>query len=380
MSYEIKPTSFVFTHEKLTPIVGRPTYQSVSQLKREVYANAGQNPCTLGGATRGYLGMIMPAAEYAEHQRKTDRPIVPFNLPPEPPMDATEAAIDHYTKITIDYGAMESALRRQIVEAVDIQYIKKFSDKIMGFGETAPHVFIDHLNKTYAKITLDDLIANSDKLKDKWDASEPIHQLWSRIDEIQEFAADGKQPISDAIVMQSTLNVLKQTGVFTTDIKIWEKTPADQWMLEEFKQYFEDSDNTRETTTSKQAGYHTANNATDNKPKPKRGATNTTGTTATLTTTVDKSDPKYGTCMVLDDETYIYYCWSHGGTTTANHISSTCTRPKDGHKHNATWRNMQGGSLTMNFTKANKQAAAEAYKTKMARANAAVVEADDNTN
>jgi hypothetical protein len=380
MAYEIKPTSFVFTHEKLTPIVGRPTYQSVSQLKREVYANAGQNPCTLGGATRGYLGMVMPAAEYEDHQRKTNRPTVPFNFPPEPPMDATEAAIDHYTKITIDYGAMESALRRQIVEAVDIQYIKKFSDKIMGFGETAPHVFIDHLTKTYAKITLDDLLANNDKLKEKWDASEPIHQLWTRIDEIQEFASDGKQPISDAIVMQATLNVLKQTGVFATDIKIWEKTPAEQWTLDEFKQYFEDSDNTRETTTSKQAGYHTANNASDNKPKPKQGATTTTGTTATTTTTVDKSDPKYGTCMVLDDDIRVYYCWSHGGTTNSVHLSSTCTRPKDGHKRNATWRNMQGGSTTMNFTKANKIAAAEAYKTKMARANAAVVETDDNTN
>jgi hypothetical protein len=141
MSYEIKPTLLVLTHEKLTPIVGRPTYQSVSLLKREVYANAGQNPCTLGGATRGYLGMVTPAEDYAEHQCKTNRPIVPFSLPPEPQIDATEATIDHYTKITIDYGAMESALQRQIVEAVDIQYIQNSPTKSWDWRDstTCPH-------------------------------------------------------------------------------------------------------------------------------------------------------------------------------------------------------------------------------------------------
>jgi hypothetical protein len=60
-----KATTFIFTHDKLTPIMGEPDHETLQQLKREIYANAYANVSTLGGGSRGYLGMLMPPVEYA---------------------------------------------------------------------------------------------------------------------------------------------------------------------------------------------------------------------------------------------------------------------------------------------------------------------------
>ena len=70
MSIDIKATTFVFPHEILTPIVGKPTHETVKLLRKEAYANAYENECTLGGGDNGYLGLIMPANEYRDIQIK----------------------------------------------------------------------------------------------------------------------------------------------------------------------------------------------------------------------------------------------------------------------------------------------------------------------
>ncbi len=41
--------------------------------------------------------------------------------------------------------------------------------------------------------------------------------------------------------------------------------------------------------------------------------------------------------------TGIFYCWTHGMTFSAAHTSATCAHKNEGHKDNATLRNMQGG-------------------------------------
>ena len=43
---------------------GKPAIFTVAQLRKEVYANARSVDCTGGGRANGFLGIVMPAAQY----------------------------------------------------------------------------------------------------------------------------------------------------------------------------------------------------------------------------------------------------------------------------------------------------------------------------
>ena len=57
--------------------------------------------------------------------------------------------------------------------------------------------------------------------------------------------------------------------------------------------------------------------------------------------TEGKTKPK---AQVLIDGFPCTYCWTHGITSNLQHTSATCTRPKQGHKKEATYENKMGGS------------------------------------
>ena len=62
------PSVEVFTNSfptQLTPIVGKPTYTTLTTLKDQLKANAASVPTTLGGGNHGYLGLILSPATYA---------------------------------------------------------------------------------------------------------------------------------------------------------------------------------------------------------------------------------------------------------------------------------------------------------------------------
>jgi hypothetical protein len=386
-----KATTFIFTHDKLTPIVGEPDHGTLQQLKREIYANAYSNVSTLGGGGRGYLGMLMPPVEYANKQELAGQPNEPFMFPARPPADTNEYELHEYEQIKLDYYAMENSLRKQLVEAIEDEYIKVFKDDDVEYGEVKPSTMLAHLIATYGKITQAAVAENIEKLKLPWDASESIQKLWSRINTIQKFAQAAGQPIGDPAIIHATLELIKQTGVFTTNIAMWQNTPEENWTMVAFKAFFDNADKFRDKTTTKQAGYHTAQNVTGtNKLKPDKkspgGASTANGQTVGGTAngqteiTLDENHPDYGTVILVDKVTAVYYCHSHGGTTNPNHLSRNCTRPKEGHVPNATWRNLQGGCMNLNCFKQNRIYNQENYKQRTAARANATIATDDNTN
>ena len=54
-----------FEFETLTPIIGKPDYQSLKRLKDQIKANAQAVPSTLGGGQHGLLGLVLSDVEYA---------------------------------------------------------------------------------------------------------------------------------------------------------------------------------------------------------------------------------------------------------------------------------------------------------------------------
>jgi len=56
--------TLTFPHPHLMPIVGTPNNTSLKLLTKNIYANVCAIPSTCGGCGHGYLGLIMPVAEY----------------------------------------------------------------------------------------------------------------------------------------------------------------------------------------------------------------------------------------------------------------------------------------------------------------------------
>ena len=94
------------------------------------------------------------------------------------------------------------------------------------------------------------------------------------------------------------MKILKDTGVFNTQLDQWREIPETDWTWNDFEDKFTTHDDTRLLNlTTAQAGYHAANAA---KTPVKREAS----------TTPDKNPYLCGP---------LYYCWTHGFTRFPNH-------------------------------------------------------------
>jgi hypothetical protein len=339
----MKATTFVFPHETLTKIDGIPTHESMTLIRKELYANAYANECTLGGGDNGYLGLIMPTEKYIQLQRDNNvtRPIE-FKQPDPPDPTASATVITTTSKIILDCKTMEAQLKQQLLAAVDREYLNALDDDCMGLGQVKAKALLAFMEKKYDIITYDEIIANRAKLDEPWDASEPIHKLWSRTLKVQRFATAGKKPIDDDTAMHALLNVLKDTGVFMTHITIWKQKPVNTWTMSAFQEFFDEANRERDTHTAKEAGYANA---------VKTGPKSTTERANIATSDTGIAHDKY--IMTFGNQK-VYYCWSHGGGTNAKHTSATCNRPKSGHINLATWDNTCGGCTDILISQQNK--------------------------
>jgi hypothetical protein len=366
MSNDTKTTTFNFPFEKLTPIVGEPTNATITILKRQIYANAMENMCTLGCGTLGYLGLIMPTTDYRSKQlaMAPGVPFQPFDKPtPTEPEDDDTATGEEYKedkRKLRDYNAMESRLKQQLLAAIDNTFITSLEDSEVGFAMVTSKNILEYISTEYGVITLDELAENVEKLNEPWNSEQPIRMLWDRIRECQRIGTAGGEPISNRMAMFTALKLLDGTGVFSTHTHGWRQTYPLQsaWSIDTFKEFFNHADKERKKTmTTKDAGFHGANAATKIAPTP-------TTTPATTTTNNTRNDSQF---VDPSSGRKIYYCWSHGGSLNPDHTSAKCLYPKEGHQKEATWMNMMDGccemKLSKNKIKKNKKTAAAATTT-----------------
>jgi hypothetical protein len=341
MSTKVKATTFLSAHSELTVIVGKPNHVSIQKLKKQVFANAMANPCIAGGKF-GYLGIVMPNEEYEAKQLKAGMVLTPFVMPVAPTFDdddndttMQDELMRQYQQDKADYIAIESALRNQILAAIDELYISELEADDVGYGDYSPKEIIEYITRKYDKIKYDDLQANREKLDAKWDFNDPIQTLWKRIDECKKFSKAGGQELDDMTVMQATFKILQKTGIFETHCIIWKQKPERTWTLEDFKEYFEEANESRNTATAKEVGYHGANKAVEN----------------TNNNNSEQHDHRY---FIINGKK-VWHCWSHGGSLNANHTSATCTNPKEGHVKESDWANLCGGCTDMLWSEKNRK-------------------------
>jgi len=114
-----------FPKPDLSPIIGRPKFESLYRLIIDLQANVQSVHSNLGGGTHGHLGLIMTPTQYAIHSTTPyDRPTYTGSL--AIPVGTTRLAAEELERNHIEslrlfheVRGIEQALIQQMVTAID---------------------------------------------------------------------------------------------------------------------------------------------------------------------------------------------------------------------------------------------------------------------
>ena len=95
------------------------------------------------------------------------------------------------------------------------------------------------------------------KLKENWDANTPIEMLFDQINDAQDFAAAAGQPYTNNQQLTTAYNLVYATDLFFDNCKAWNRLPANQKTMENFKTTFEQAqlELCDQQCTAQQAGF-----------------------------------------------------------------------------------------------------------------------------
>ncbi len=159
------------------------------------------------------------------------------------------------------YMAVQGALRKQILTAVNNLYLAALEDEDLGYIAT-PQAMLAHLNTEYGVLQPTEIEANRSKLSAPWNPDDPIEDVFMRIRDAQRLALRVTEPITDGTAIRLTLIALEATGVLEIAIDEWRhKDEADKTMAN-FRLHFQTENEARlAKLTARTAGYHGAHAA-----------------------------------------------------------------------------------------------------------------------
>ena len=342
-----QPAVIDFPKKELTKVEGKPTYLSVKKLKSELITNACSVHSSRGNGLLGHVVIVIGENDYnaranpgGGNANDWDPPTYPGNLPVIP-ANATAAQTNtitsqwnQQTKDFNTYNAVETALKGQILAAVEDTYVCSLKEDDFGYANVSARDLLVHLEETYAELDADALEANLEILKEPWEPAETMEPLWERARQVKAVAAAGGEQISDGQILITIRSVVKSSGVFELDMRDWDNKPAVQRTWANFKTHFTKANKERVKNLTAGQIQHRAFGATSSRP-----GTPKSPNARFSPITVDSESG--------DAATQFSYCWTHGLTTNPEHNSKTCTRKAKGHQEDATLDNMLGGNNTI---------------------------------
>ena len=124
-----------FEQAHLTPIRGKPTYDTVHKLWNKVKANARSVYSNLGGGTHGHLSLVLMTAQYAAISTTAftcpDNP-VPLAIPSAATVVQRSTLLDTHIedlRVFKEVMGVEQALIQQIVATIDSTYLEDVRDR-----------------------------------------------------------------------------------------------------------------------------------------------------------------------------------------------------------------------------------------------------------
>jgi hypothetical protein len=226
-----------FMHEVLSKIHGPPSYASLKNLLNEVKANASSVPSTLAGGRYGHLGFVLTPPVFAMLPGALPwfdpLPPGPF-LPPALPVTAAqiEAARDVWreSKATYDiFQATEKALVAQIVQAIDVEFLRPLQDDDSGLFTTQLSQVLTHLFDEYGTITPQDLENKRLSIVQMhYSIMTPIDTVFTAVDDFCKLSAHAGAPLSLPLSLDMVYVILAKEPLLNLDLRTWSRLPAFQ--------------------------------------------------------------------------------------------------------------------------------------------------------
>ena len=391
-----------FEKPDLTQIRGQPSFETLSQLIRELKANAQCVHTNLGGGNLGHLGLVLTDAQYALISTALFvRPTHPGPLlivaGTTGPMSTV---LKEQHKETLrsfhEVHNVEKSLKQQIVAALEPQFFKAIRNRTtQTITRTIPET-IEFLMEQYGNITPNDYIERESQVKSMiYDIDTPIDTVFDEVEDFVEFATHAKVTTTQAMTVTIGYVILWKTGKLNDGIKEWDRKPAVQQTWINFKDHFRAAHKAELSLNHKSVSdtvfqqhanmireavqdgimeimannpppdeekaddiiQHQANNAASN---PTLAAlTLQMQQMQTLLTTLASQHQGGGgrggrggrsgrggrgsgrNNGYRERRNISSYCWSHGACA---HTSSECTNQRPGHQTTATFKNKMGGS------------------------------------
>jgi hypothetical protein len=222
-----------FQHKVLTRVHGQPTYETLQTLATEIKANASSVPSTLGGGQYGHLGLILSTDRYA-----TLANTVPWVSPPnpgpfDPPANGTgpqiEAAKDVWRELKLSFDlcqATEKALIAQIVESIDLIYLRALLNRTTGQYSSDIRAVLMHLFATHGKITPQQVKAKEmSTFNMHYDISLPVDTVFNTIDDLVDLAEHALSPMTPQQMMDMAYVIFARQPILQQDLRIWNRRP-----------------------------------------------------------------------------------------------------------------------------------------------------------
>ena len=343
-----KQFSFKFPHPELTKIHGKPTFDSMMVLQRELNANARSIYSLRGNGKQGHLVLTCPPAQFtamANHM-----PFITPTHPGENPLihvdedaDAAErralVAIYNSNLFAFElYTHSDNALKQQLLSAVQEVFLATLRDRHFGFSELSTLQLLTSLWSKFGTVSHSDIERNHSSLNTPfWQPTEPIDTLFAFINDRVDFANTANAPISDVMIVQAAYKNVDATGVFSAYLMTWRSKSDGEKTWANFQTFLEASDRDRLAATAADLGFY-ANAARQDKSENQQLKDEIIKLKAQLASKENLHPNK------KPRHSHSSYCHTHGITHNSRHTSSTCHTKGAGHMDAATLDNKMGGS------------------------------------
>ena len=400
MTRSIKASHYrenLFPHSELSKIVGKPTYSDILTLRREVSANLASVPSTLGGGQFGHIGLALSDSAYKRLCSATVayvRPTDPGKFIPGEftGTELVHAKQDHEDLIYdfLEVNVLERTIINQLQSALERSILLPKTNKISGLITcTIPEIF-KYLFRAYGNITAISLAdARYNVIKHQYVHTDPIETVFDKIQDYANMAEAYGNPEPEVQLIEMGLIIIMHAVIFADDIGTWNKKSSSSNTWESFQEHFITAQTTykanRPTEISASLGFSTeqANAVMPSQTEQDLDAANayiadleatvastqqanqvslpSTTSSETLQLLLTKfkeldsevkatknnsntgsgSDGNKKKKNKQKDKKDRKYCWTHGSCA---HDGKECNNPNDGHKKEATFANMLGGS------------------------------------
>ena len=231
----------------LTPIEGRPTYEKMELLEKELGRNALAIKVPFGGGKRGCLGVV-----YSDEKFQGEAGTV-WTVPesegtyPTFPNDAT--ADDKKKEIskfierekgikTVE--VVEDLLKGLFLEAIDEDYVIELKEGMREYDGRQLRELLQHLRK-YGK--MDDIVHNSimERFEEAPNMDLPIDKYFAKQEECRRLVADTDNPITDAAMVMQFTQHLGRIEELSKKVAKFRKRSSDSRKWPDAKIYFREA-------------------------------------------------------------------------------------------------------------------------------------------